>query len=126
MGAITSHNPYKFEPDLFDWKEQLNDIGLFEKDIRRFHLLFLKLIDIDSMNEHKRSVVLLNSLLNHTDVECNKLLLKFLSMFKRNQKVTGVIDNFREFCFSIWNFGTMQEKALVKDAFDDKEDPVPV
>eukprot|EP01041_Mallomonas_annulata_P009937 gene9937-20662_t len=106
MGCINSHNPYKLEPKLHDWRPQLSAIGLDDPDITRFHKLYWKLKKQDLS---LAKTVQLSILMSKIDTDPNNFLIRLLSIFKPSQQITGTIDDFREFCFALWNFGTLDE-----------------
>eukprot|EP00607_Mallomonas_marina_P008805 CAMPEP_0182418740 /NCGR_PEP_ID=MMETSP1167-20130531/3116_1 /TAXON_ID=2988 /ORGANISM="Mallomonas Sp, Strain CCMP3275" /LENGTH=523 /DNA_ID=CAMNT_0024593097 /DNA_START=245 /DNA_END=1813 /DNA_ORIENTATION=+ len=68
---------------------------------------------------HKKDepTVAIDDFLKSIDTNSNKLLLKFLFMFNTSKAYIGTFDNFVEFCFALWNIGTIADISLGKYAF---------
>eukprot|EP01036_Dinobryon_divergens_P039081 gene39081-51428_t len=108
MGCSSSHNPYKDEPDLLIWRNHLFEIGFRDNNVEFLHKLYLKLEGIE--NSHGSNLIHASTILDYIDVEPNKFASRILSMLQ--MKEGGIIENFKQFCFSIWNFGTMGDASL--------------
>eukprot|EP01041_Mallomonas_annulata_P012754 gene12754-26861_t len=108
MGCSSSHNPYKDEPDLLIWRNHLFEIGFRDNNVEFLHKLYLKLEGIE--NSHGSNLIHASTILDYIDVEPNKFASRILSMLQ--MKEGGIIENFKQFCFSIWNFGTMGDISL--------------
>eukprot|EP01041_Mallomonas_annulata_P013084 gene13084-27620_t len=108
MGCSSSHNLYKNEAGLASWRNHLLDIGLRDKDVDYLYKLYQKLEGIESCNGN--NLIHATTILDYIDVEPNRFVSRILSMLQR--KEGGIIENFKQFCFSIWNFGTMGDASL--------------
>jgi len=111
MGSGSSSiNIYKLEPNMVDWKKSLSDIQLNETDALQFRKLLCKIKKTSNIDE--ASPLPIRALLDYYECQLTSFMYKLFSPFKSTAEPNGVIDDLREFIFSLWNICTMDENFL--------------
>eukprot|EP01041_Mallomonas_annulata_P002621 gene2621-5127_t len=102
-----SHSRYTDDPDIQRYRKDLNEIGLYNDEIDQLDKLYLKLVYNANLFDGGMRT---STILEYLHVNYNNFVIKLLSIF--NAGKSNTITNFKQFCFAVWNFGTLSEQSL--------------
>eukprot|EP01041_Mallomonas_annulata_P008787 gene8787-18174_t len=107
MGLCTSQYKLVDEPEIKEWIPLTRAIKLNDDEVKLFFKLWNKLLG------RNRPPLEVKEFLQHFYLDThNAYIFKLFTVFKSNQNNKRTFDNFKEFCFGLWNFCTFSEDAL--------------
>ena len=92
------------------WKKSFAGIQLDDSDVLRFRELYLK-IKVASKVDVASSLSI-RDVLDYYNSSLTSFMYKSFSAFKSDADPNGMIDDLREFTFSLWNFATFDEQSI--------------
>lgn len=115
MGCRASSADYSIESMPLSTKRNLYTIKLDDDDIESFFVLY---INIKKRADVKTESIAIQSVLNYFSLETVSFMCKCLSFFNIGLVQNfNIIEDFRAFTFSVWNFLTLTDELLLDFAF---------
>jgi len=114
MGSCYSLNNdiYYQEPELLIWKHQFESIHLQSSDVVKFCKLYRLSNKTNSTETCLTGSLYIRGFLDSIDADPIMFMYKILSVFKIGSEQNVIFNNFCEFCFALWNFGTLDQNLL--------------
>lgn len=116
MGCGTSSIDHSIDNVPYSTKKTLHTIKLDNDDIEGFHVLYVT-IKKKAKADVKTESLTVYSVLNHFGLETVTFMFRCLSFFNIVEQNTDIIEDFRAFTFSVWNFLTLDDELLLDFAF---------
>lgn len=100
-----------------DSKASLRKIGLSDYDMQQFHNVFIEILTLSRSDKESDDISMhtipISNVLKYIEIENNVFMMKLLCMLLPSKSL-GKFETFIDFCFALWNLGTITQAALGK------------